>query len=83
MTAREKYEFWMNCDVFDQKTKEELAAIAGDEKEIEERFYKDLEFGTGGLRGILGAGTNRMNRYTVCKATQGLADFIKEEKGDE
>lgn len=83
MTAREKYEFWMSSDVFDKEIKEELAAIAGDEKEIEERFYKDLEFGTGGLRGIIGAGTNRLNRHTVCKATQGLADFVCQEQGQE
>ncbi len=83
MTAREKYDFWMSSHVFDVETKRELEAIAKDEKEIEERFYKELDFGTGGLRGIIGAGTNRMNKYTVCKATQGLADFIIEEKGQE
>ena len=61
---------------FDEDTRQELLAIGGDEKEIEERFYKDLDFGTGGLRGIIGAGTNRMNKYTVSKATQGLAVYI-------
>ena len=61
MKAKEAYEFWMKDSYFDEETKSELAAIREDEKEIEERFYRDLEFGTGGLRGILGAGTNRMN----------------------
>ena len=70
------YEEWLNGSVFDDKTKEELKAISGDEKEIQERFYKELEFGTAGLRGIIGAGTNRMNVYTVRKATQGLANYI-------
>ena len=68
-----RYNEWLNSDVFDDATKAELKAIAGDEKEIEDRFYKDLEFGTGGMRGVLGAGTNRLNIYTVRKATQGLA----------
>ena len=76
MNFMEQYKFWLEDDYFDAKTKEELKAIADDEKEIEERFYKDLEFGTGGLRGIIGAGTNRMNLYTVRKATQGLANYI-------
>lgn len=76
MNARETYDFWMKDPYFDEDTKKELAAIADDEKEIEERFYRDLEFGTGGLRGIIGAGTNRMNIYTVRKATQGLANYI-------
>lgn len=83
MSARESYEAWLSSDVFDERTKEELRAIAGDENEIEDRFYKELEFGTGGLRGVLGAGTNRMNQYTVCKATQGLANFVKAEHGQE
>ena len=72
----EKYHNWLNSNVFDEKTKTELKVIEGNEKEIEDRFYKDLEFGTGGLRGVIGAGTNRMNIYTVRKATQGLANYI-------
>ena len=83
MDAREIYEFWLTDSYFDEKTKEELRSIAEDEKEIEERFYKELEFGTGGLRGIIGAGTNRMNIYTVRKATQGLANFIIREQAQE
>lgn len=79
MRAKEIYHSWMEDSYFDEETKRELAAIAGDEKEIEERFYRDLEFGTGGLRGIIGAGTNRMNIYTVRKATQGLANYILRE----
>ena len=78
MQYREKYERWLNGSCFDEQTKAELKAIENDENEIKERFYKDLEFGTGGLRGIIGAGTNRMNIYTVGKATQGLADYILE-----
>lgn len=73
------YEFWSRDPYFDEETHEELRKIAEDEKEINDRFYKDLEFGTGGLRGILGAGTNRMNLYTVRKATQGLANYIIKE----
>ncbi len=76
MGYRENYESWLNNPYFDEATHAELAGIAGDEKEIEERFYMDLEFGTAGLRGIIGAGTNRMNIYTVRKATQGLANYI-------
>ncbi len=75
MGYREEYENWCNSDVFDSDTKIELLALT-DEKEIEDRFYKQLSFGTGGLRGVIGAGTNRMNIYTVGKASQGLADFI-------
>ena len=71
-----KYEKWLNDSCFDEATKKELEAIKGNNKEIEDRFYKDLEFGTAGLRGVIGAGTNRMNKYTVGKATQGLANFI-------
>lgn len=73
---RSNYERWLASDVVDDKTKEELRAIAGDEKEIEDRFYKDLEFGTAGLRGVLAAGANRMNVYTVRHATQGLANYL-------
>lgn len=72
----------MENPYFDEDTKAELKSIESDEKEIEERFYRDLEFGTGGLRGIIGAGTNRMNIYTVRKATQGLANFILKEKAE-
>lgn len=78
MQYREKYESWLNGSCFDEQTKAELKAIENDDNEIKERFYKDLEFGTGGLRGIIGAGTNRMNIYTVGKATQGIADYILE-----
>ena len=73
MTYKEKYEKWLS---FDEETKKELLAVK-DEKEIEDRFYKDLAFGTGGLRGIMGAGSNRMNKYTVGKATFGLANYLK------
>lgn len=76
MDYMEKYRFWLASDAFDEETKKELQAIEGNENEIKERFYKDLEFGTGGLRGIIGAGSNRMNKYTVGKATQGLANYI-------
>lgn len=76
MDYRSKYNEWLESDVFDQDTKKELLLINDDEKEIEDRFYKDLMFGTGGLRGVIGAGTNRMNIYTVTKATQGLANYI-------
>lgn len=76
MGYKESYEAWLNNPYFDEATREELKGIAGDEKEIEERFYMDLEFGTAGLRGVIGAGTNRMNIYTVRKATQGLANYI-------
>ena len=71
------YEEWLQSPYFDEDTKSELKAIASDEKEIKERFYTELEFGTAGLRGIIGAGTNRMNIYVVRKATQGLANYIK------
>ncbi len=73
---RKIYEEWLENPYFDEATKEELRAIAGDENEIRERFYTDLEFGTAGLRGIIGAGINRMNVYTVRRATQGLANYI-------
>lgn len=81
MSYKEQYDFWLEDAYFDEKTKEELRSIAGDEKEIEDRFYKELEFGTGGLRGVIGAGTNRMNIYTVRKATQGLANYIISQGG--
>ncbi len=83
MEAKKVYEFWLTDSYFDDETKKELKNIAGDEKEIEERFYRDLEFGTGGLRGIIGAGTNRMNIYTVRKATQGLSNYIRKEQAQE
>ena len=73
---RERYERWLASDAVDEATKAELLAIAGDEKEIQERFYKDLEFGTAGLRGVIAAGANRMNVYTVRRATQGLANYL-------
>lgn len=76
MGYMEEFKFWLEDDYFDADTKKELLAIQNDTAEIEERFYKELEFGTGGLRGIIGAGTNRMNLYTVRKATQGLANYI-------
>lgn len=72
----ENYKKWCEDTYFDEATRAELKAIEGDDKEIQERFYKDLEFGTGGLRGIIGAGTNRLNIYTVSKATQGFANYI-------
>lgn len=83
MSFMENYTLWCEDSYFDEATKAELLAIKDDENEIKERFYKDLEFGTGGLRGILGAGTNRMNIYTVRKATQGLANYIKMENGQD
>ncbi|MEE0884647.1 MAG: phospho-sugar mutase [Faecalimonas sp.] len=76
MNYQEQYQAWLTNPYFDEETKAELKAIANDDKEIKERFYKDLEFGTAGLRGVIGAGTNRMNIYTVRKATQGLANYI-------
>lgn len=76
MSWRDIYESWLENTYFDVETRQELKDIAGNEKEIEDRFYKELEFGTGGLRGVIGAGTNRMNIYTVRKATQGLANYI-------
>ncbi|MBU3217124.1 phospho-sugar mutase [Clostridium estertheticum] len=76
MTYKEKYEKWINSNFIDVELKKEISQLQ-DEKEIEDRFYKDLEFGTGGLRGIIGAGTNRMNIHTIGKATQGLSDYLK------
>ena len=74
---KEKYNEWINSDIINEEIKDELKSIK-DEKEIEDRFYKDLDFGTGGLRGIIGAGSNRMNIYTVSKATQGFANYLNE-----
>ena len=82
MDYKEMYQQWLDNPYFDEETKAELKAIEGNEKEIEDRFYMDLEFGTAGLRGVIGAGTNRMNVYTVRKATQGLANYIKSVNGE-
>ncbi len=79
--ATKQFEYWLNDDYFDEETKQELLAIRNNEVEVEDRFYRELEFGTGGLRGVIGAGTNRMNKYTVRKATQGLANYIKKNGG--
>lgn len=76
MNYREAYETWLKEFAADQATVDELKAIAGDEKEIEDRFYTELSFGTAGMRGVLGAGTNRMNLYNVRRATKGFADYI-------
>lgn len=75
MSYKEKYQAWLDSEIISEEIKDELRAIK-DEKEIEDRFYKDLEFGTGGLRGVIGAGSNRMNIYTVSQATQGFADYL-------
>ena len=83
MSYRDTFQFWLEDDYFDAATKEELLAIRNNEAEVEDRFFKDLEFGTGGLRGVIGAGTNRMNFYTVRKATQGLANYIVKQNGAE
>lgn len=79
MDYLKEYKKWCESSEFDEETKKELLEIRNDEKEIEDRFYKELEFGTAGLRGVIGAGTNRMNKYTVGKATQGLANYILEQ----
>ena len=76
MDYKKLYEEWLSNPYFDEETKKELEAIKDDENEIKERFYKELEFGTAGLRGVIGAGVNRMNIYTVRKTTQGLANYI-------
>lgn len=83
MSYMDEFNFWLNDDYFDQATKDELLAIRDNEGEIEDRFYKELEFGTGGLRGVIGAGTNRMNIYTVRKASQGLANYIIKANGQD
>lgn len=82
MNFMEIYKSWLSDDYFDAETKKELESLSGNEKEIEDRFYKALDFGTGGLRGVIGAGTNRMNIYTVRKATQGLANYILKQNVD-
>lgn len=81
MNYLEEYKNWCTNSIFDENIKKELLKIKDNQKEIEDRFYKSLEFGTAGLRGVMGAGTNRMNKYTVMKATQGLANFIIKERG--
>ena len=81
MDYRAIYEKWCNDTYFDEATRAELKALEGQEAEIEDRFYRQLEFGTGGLRGVIGAGTNRMNVYTVRQATQGLANYIVSQNG--
>ena len=81
MDFMKEYQKWCTDPYFDKETKAELAAIADDKTEIEDRFYRTLEFGTGGLRGVIGAGTNRMNIYTVRQATQGLANYIISQNG--
>jgi len=83
MSYKDTFQFWLEDSYFDDETKQELAAIRNNEEEIEDRFYKELEFGTGGLRGVIGAGTNRMNFYTVRKATQGLANYIIKQGGQD
>lgn len=83
MSYMESYKTWLEGEQFDSQTKQELRAIEGNKEEIEDRFYQELEFGTAGLRGIVGAGTNRMNNYTVAKATQGLADYVHENSSNQ
>ena len=79
MNYLEEYKKWCEANEFDEETKKELLSIKDDKMEIEDRFNQELEFGTAGLRGVIGAGTNRMNKYTVGKATQGLANYILEQ----
>lgn len=81
MSYQEVYKQWCTDPYFSEETRAELKSIEGNEKEIEDRFYKNLEFGTAGLRGVIGNGTNRMNIYTVRRASQGLANFIIKENG--
>ena len=81
--AQEQFEYWLNDPYFDDEVKKELLAIRNNKEEVEDRFYRELEFGTGGLRGVIGNGTNRMNIYTVRKATQGLANYIVKNAGEE
>ena len=80
---RKTYELWMNSDYIDEADREELKSIEGNEKEIEERFYTNISFGTAGMRGIRGVGTNRINKYMIRKATQGLANYIIASSGEE
>ena len=81
MDYLETYKQWCTSKIFDEETKAELKALT-DDNEIKDRFYKNLEFGTAGLRGVIGAGTNRMNKYTVTQATQGLANYINKKATD-
>ena len=83
MSYMETYREWCTNPYFSEETRAELEAIKDNEAEIEDRFYRQLEFGTGGLRGVIGAGTNRMNIYTVRQATQGLANYIISQNGQE
>jgi len=83
MEYLEKYNKWCNDDAFDEESRKELLGLKGNDEEIKDRFYKDLEFGTAGLRGIIGMGSNRMNKYTVGKATQGLANYIVNNNGQQ
>ena len=83
MEYMKRYQEWCNIDIFDEETKNELKKIKDNEEEIKNSFYKDLEFGTAGLRGVIGVGTNRMNKYTVGKASQGLANYILKKGGAE
>ncbi|MCC0651489.1 phospho-sugar mutase [Clostridioides sp. ES-S-0001-03] len=83
MDYKNNYEMWLNSPYFDEQTKEELLSIKDDDKEMQDRFYKNLEFGTGGLRGIIGAGTNRINIYTVRRATLGISNYIMKMQGEE
>ena len=78
MTEKELYALWLEKAVDDPDLIEELKSIEGDDEAIKDRFYRDLEFGTGGLRGVIGAGTYRLNVYTIRRATQGLADYVNE-----
>ena len=84
MQYLDKYNFWTKNEFFDADTRSELLMLdpEKDNKEIEDRFYRDLEFGTGGLRGVMGAGTNRMNKYTVGKATKGLGNYLIDAYGE-
>src|SRR5690606_8448603 len=82
LEIRARYEQWVNDPTIDEETKAELRNIADHPQEIEDRFYRELTFGTGGLRGVIGAGTNRMNRYTVGKATQGLAQHLLQQASE-
>lgn len=83
MDAKEQYKLWTTDPYFDEETKAELKSLEGNDAEIQDRFYRNLEFGTGGLRGVIGAGTNRMNKYTVRQATQGLANYIVKNHGED
>ena len=83
MNVQERYTLWCTSPLVDEESKKELLALAGDQTEIEDRFYQELSFGTAGLRGILGPGDNRMNVYNVRKATEGLARYLTSLPGEE